>query len=77
MSERPSFNPVRAGFYLLGVIVALFVIVVLIIIGTCAYNSLMAGAFRCESADRLENLMLELLTITIAFTAGFRSQPKE
>jgi hypothetical protein len=77
VSERPPFDPVRAGFIMLGAVIALFMVVVLIVVGSCAYLSLQAGVFRCENTERLATLMMDLLTVVIAFTVGFRRQPPD
>ncbi len=69
MDDRPPFDPARAAFYLVAGVVAVHALVVLFVVGFCAWNGaeLVRGAFQCDARDRLAELLTAALAAALAF----------
>jgi hypothetical protein len=72
MDDKPPFNPVKASFYLVALVIAVQCLVVLIGIGSCLYfsNVIIERHGHCDIQDRLMQIMNQALAAALAFGAG-------
>jgi hypothetical protein len=71
MRDRPPFDPVRAGFYLVGSVLVLYGVVVLGTMVGCAAleHEVAAERFRCDGS-RIFDLLGTALSAALAFAGG-------
>jgi hypothetical protein len=71
--SRPPFDTTRAAFFLVAGVIALYGVVVLIGVVTCAIYSgeIAQGRFRCDGQDKLAELLAAALAAALAFAGGF------
>ena len=71
---RPPFDPVRAAFYLVALVLLAHIVVVLIGVGWCAWNAreIVAsyGTFKCDADGHLFELLGAALSAALAFAGG-------
>lgn len=72
MSERPPFDTTRAAFFLVAFVVVVYALVVLIGFGVCVWHAadIVAGNFKCDSDNRLVDLLGAALAAALAFAGG-------
>jgi hypothetical protein len=77
MDERPPFDTVRAAFYLVAFVLFAHVVVVLVGVGICAWNSrfIIEGKFKCDSDGHLFELLGAALSAALAFAGGLMRTP--
>lgn len=75
MSDRPPFDPQRAAFLLLFLVIIIYSIVVLAMVGACVWHSEIVirsdKDISCDPYNRLMSLMAAALAAALAF-AGIR-----
>jgi len=78
--SRPPFNPQRAAFLILFLVIVVHSIVVLGMVGACIYHSdeIIKGGteINCDPYNRLMSLMAAALAAALAF-AGIRNKDKD
>lgn len=77
MDERPPFDTVRASFFLVAGVIALYGIVVLLGVTMCVLwgAEIMEGRAKCDSANRLSDLLGAALAAALAFAGGLNRPP--
>lgn len=75
MSGRPPFDPVKAAFYLVALVIGVHCVVVLLGAGLCVYEILRHGQFDCDPKGRLGELLTGALAAAIAFGGGYVRKP--
>jgi hypothetical protein len=77
MPEKPPFDPVRACFWLLGAVIAMYGVAVVVGLGVCVMHFQQMD-YECDKNNRLIGLLAGLLAAVIAVLGGFsRGPPKE
>jgi hypothetical protein len=75
--EKPPFDPIQAGFWLIAAVLGVQCVIALVSIGLCAYwsGSAVEGKVNCEN---INNIITQLLTnamaAALAFVAGKREK---
>jgi cytochrome c oxidase assembly factor CtaG len=70
--DRPPFDPIKAAFYLVALVLLAHVVVVLAAVGVCIWHSadIVAGNFKCDSDGHLFELLGAALSAALAFAGG-------
>ena len=71
-NDRPPFDTVRAAFFLVAFVIVVYALVVLLGFGVCLYHhdDWVAGQFKCDSENRLVDLLSAALSAALAFAGG-------
>ena len=79
MDEKPPFDPVRASFYLIAVVLAVQCTAALLAVAACLYwgQAVIEGKWTCENINATLNQLLSgALAAALAFAAGFSKKDK-
>lgn len=77
MNDRPQFDPVRAAFYLVALVICVHCLVVLAGAGLCFFEVVRGTKAECDAAGRLGDLLAGALAAAIAFGGGFMRKPPD
>lgn len=75
---KPPFDPIKACFYLIALIITAQVVVALMGAAACLMyvNDIISGRWQCDKDGRLDGLLSSALSAALAFAGGFtRNQP--
>jgi cytochrome c oxidase assembly factor CtaG len=74
---RPPFDPVRAAFYLVALVLVAHIVVVLIAVGTCVYHAdaIVEGRWKCDADGHLFEVLGAALSAALAFAGGMMRGP--
>jgi hypothetical protein len=78
VGDRPPFDPIRAAFWLLAGVLAVYALVILMFAGACLYHAelIVTGSdVNCDPNARLMGLLAAALAAALAF-AGVHRQDK-
>lgn len=73
MRERPPFDPLRASFLLIAVVVLVHCLVVLSGVALCFWHGVEPGL--CDPTGRLGDLLAAVLAVALAFSGASRKPP--
>jgi hypothetical protein len=77
MADRPPFDPIAAGFWLIAGVLAVQCVVALVSLGTCVYwsGAVVEGKANCENINAtIGQLLTGALAAALAFVAGKRDK---
>lgn len=76
-NDRPPFDTVRAAYFLVAFVVGIYAVVVLIGFGVCVFHSehIVAGNWKCDSENRLVDLLNAALAAALGFAGGLMRGP--
>lgn len=66
------FDPVRATFWLVALVIGVHAVVVLLGAGLCFYEIAAGSQTECDAKGRLGDLLAGALAAALAFSGGFR-----
>lgn len=75
MAERPPFDPIKAAFYLVALVISTHCLIVLMGAGLCVWQGVLAGNVECDAKGRLGDLLAGALAAAIAFSGGYIRKP--
>jgi small neutral amino acid transporter SnatA (MarC family) len=80
LAERPPFDPQRAAFLIIAVVVGVYAIIVLGLVGACIYHSeiIIKGGtdINCDPYNRIMGLLAAALSAALALV-GIRGNGKD
>lgn len=80
MNDRPPFDPLRAGFWLVAFVIGVHSLVILLGVILCIWHlaELPPGAeFTCDAKGRLGDLLAGALASALAFAGGLGRRPTD
>jgi hypothetical protein len=73
----PTFDTVKAAFYLVALVLVAHVVVVLVGVAACVWHaeSIVAGNYQCDASGHLFELLGSALSAALAFAGGMMRGP--
>jgi hypothetical protein len=76
--RKPAFDPVKAAFLLVGMVLGSYVVVAFGLLAFCWMHDteVVTGKYRCDADSRVYDLLTQALSAALAFAGGWATGRK-
>jgi hypothetical protein len=76
--RKPTFDPVKAAFFLVGMVLGSYLVVAFTLLAFCWMHEseVVTGRYRCDADSRVYDLLTQALSAALAFAGGYATGRK-